>query len=112
MEGNTPYKTLWSSKVIENIFRDYPAQAKKSERTIIADAGLIGVEVTGDLGFEYIRQKEVILVSSRPPETPFYRIILPCTLVLEYPELLYLQSSSNLTILKDGILNVRTIATL
>jgi NADH dehydrogenase FAD-containing subunit len=74
MEGNTPCKTLRSSKVIENIFPDYLARAKKSERTIIAGAGLIGIEVAGELGFEYIRQKEFILVSSRRLEPLFIEL--------------------------------------
>jgi hypothetical protein len=80
VEGNTPYKTLWSSKVIENIFRDYSAQAKKSERTIIVGAGPIRVGVTSELGFEYIRQKEIILVSSRRLEPLFIELCCHVTL--------------------------------
>ena len=59
---NTPFKSLGSTEVTKNALHDFQARVKKAKTIVIAGAGVTGVEVAGELAFEYGRQKEIILV--------------------------------------------------
>jgi hypothetical protein len=62
-KGDTPFKGLGSTEATKDALHDFQARVKKAKSIVIAGAGVTGVEAAGELGFEYGRQKEIILVS-------------------------------------------------
>jgi NADH dehydrogenase FAD-containing subunit len=64
-KGETPFKTLSSTEATKDGLHNFQAQIKKAKTIVLAGAGPTGVEIAGELGFEYGRQKEIILVSLR-----------------------------------------------
>ena len=63
-KADTPFKGLGSTETTKDALRDFQARVEKAKTIVIAGAGVTGVEAAGELGFEYGRQKEIILVSS------------------------------------------------
>ncbi|KAK9238079.1 hypothetical protein V1525DRAFT_387804 [Lipomyces kononenkoae] len=61
-----PLKTLDSTDATKDALHDFQAQVKKSKTIVIAGAGATGTEIAGELGFEYGRQKEIILLAGGP----------------------------------------------
>ena len=70
-KGGTPFKGLGSTEATRDALHDFQDRVRKAETIVIAGAGVTGVEVAGELGFEYGRQKKIILVSWRRFETFF-----------------------------------------
>ena len=62
-KGDTPLKGLESTEATKDALHNFQARVKKAQTIVIAGAGVTGVEVAGELGFEYGRQKKIILVS-------------------------------------------------
>jgi apoptosis-inducing factor 2 len=60
-----PFKGVGSTEATKDALHDFQARVKKAETIVIAGAGATGVETAGELGFEYGRTKEIILVSLR-----------------------------------------------
>ena len=61
--GGTPFKGLGSTEATKEALHDFQARVKNAESIVVAGAGVTGVEVAGELAFEYGRQKKIILVS-------------------------------------------------
>lgn len=66
-EGNTPFKSLGSTEATKEALHDFQARVQKAHTIVVAGAGVTGVEVAGELAFEYGRSKKIILVSCTPP---------------------------------------------
>jgi hypothetical protein len=63
INGNVPLKGLGSTEATKTALYDFQAQIGRANTIVIAGAGVTGVEVAGELGFEYGEQKEIVLVS-------------------------------------------------
>ena len=63
--GGTPFKGLGSTEATKDALHDLQARVKEAKTIVIAGAGVTGTETAGELGFEYGRQKDVVLVSSK-----------------------------------------------
>ena len=61
--GNIPLKGLESTEATRDALHEYQLQVKKSKNIVVAGSGVTGVEVAGELGFAYGKDKEIILVS-------------------------------------------------
>jgi NADH dehydrogenase FAD-containing subunit len=59
----TPFKTMGSTEATKDALHDFQMRVKNAKTIIIAGAGPTGVEIAGELGFEYKCQKNIILVS-------------------------------------------------
>lgn len=57
-----PFKNLGNTEETKAALHKFQAQIKKAETIAIAGAGVTGVELAGELAFEYKRDKEIILV--------------------------------------------------
>jgi NAD(P)H-nitrite reductase large subunit len=64
-KGNTPFKGLGSTEATKDALHEFQVRVKNAKTVVIAGAGVTGIEAAGELGFEYGRQKEIILVSLR-----------------------------------------------
>ncbi|MCJ1328911.1 hypothetical protein MMC10_005588 [Thelotrema lepadinum] len=62
--GGTPFKGLGSTEATKEALHDFQARVKNAESIVVAGAGVTGVEVAGELAFEYGRQKKIILLAS------------------------------------------------
>ena len=62
-KGGTPYKSLGSTEATKDALHDLQARVKESKTIVIAGAGVTGTETAGEIGFEYGRQKQIVLVS-------------------------------------------------
>jgi len=61
----TPFKSLGSTKATQEALHDFQTRIKDANTIVIAGGGVTGVEVAGELGFEYGQQKKIILVRLR-----------------------------------------------
>lgn len=61
----TPFKSLGTTEMTKNALHEFQASIEKSGTIVIAGGGVTGAEVAGELGFEYGRQKRIILVRRR-----------------------------------------------
>ena len=68
VKEGTPLKTLESTEATKDALHDFQARVKQAETIVIAGAGATGVEIAGELGFEYRQQKKIILVGMRHHE--------------------------------------------
>ena len=77
-KADTPFKTLDSTEITKDGLHNFQAEVKKAETIVLAGAGPTGVEIAGELGFEYGKQKEIILVSQQSLvlEPPTHLLIL------------------------------------
>jgi NADH dehydrogenase FAD-containing subunit len=57
-----PFKGLGSTEATKDYLHDFQQKVQKSKRIVVAGAGITGVEVAGELAFEYGKEKEIILV--------------------------------------------------
>lgn len=62
-QGETPFKGLGSTEKTQYAIRNFQARVKEAKTIVLAGAGATGVELAGELGFKYGKQKDVILVS-------------------------------------------------
>jgi len=62
-QGDTPFKGLGSMEAPKEKLHEYQARVKKAKTIVVGGARVIGVEVSGEIAFEYGREKDVILVS-------------------------------------------------
>jgi NAD(P)H-nitrite reductase large subunit len=60
--GDLPFKGLSSTEETKKALHDLQLQVKNAKTIVIAGAGATGVEIAGELGFEYGIQKHIILV--------------------------------------------------
>lgn len=61
---HTPFKSLGSTEDTKATLHEFQAQVKNSSTIVVAGAGITGVEVAGELGFEYGQRKKVYLVKA------------------------------------------------
>lgn len=64
-KGDTPVKSLGSTEATKDALHHFQACVEKAKTIVIAGAGATGVEIAGEIGFEYGPNKEIILVSLR-----------------------------------------------
>lgn len=62
--NDTPLKGLGSTDKTKAALHDFQKRIEKAKTIVVAGGGVTGVEVAGELGFQYGRQKEILLVSS------------------------------------------------
>jgi NADH dehydrogenase FAD-containing subunit len=67
--GNMPFKGLGSTQATKDALYQTQACIQKATTIVVAGAGVTGVEVAGELAFEYGRQKKIVLVSCGPLHT-------------------------------------------
>lgn len=61
---DTPFKAHGTTEAMKNALHTFQARVQKAKTIVVAGAGVTGVEVAGELGYEYGREKNVMLVSS------------------------------------------------
>ncbi|PON24162.1 hypothetical protein TGAM01_v206850 [Trichoderma gamsii] len=66
MKGAVPLKGLGSTEATRNALHELQSLVENSKTIVVAGAGVTGCEVAGELGYEYRKQKEIILLSSGP----------------------------------------------
>lgn len=59
----TPFKMLDTTEKTRDALHGFQQQIKDSKTIVITGGGVTGVEVAGELGFEYGREKKIVLVS-------------------------------------------------
>lgn len=57
-----PFKGLGSTEDTKDALHDFQTKVAKAKTIVVCGAGVTGVEVAGELGFEYGQTKEIILV--------------------------------------------------
>ena len=65
-DGNTPFKNLGSTEATRDAVHDLQERVAKAKTIVVGGAGVTGVEISGELSFEYKRKKEIILVGYTP----------------------------------------------
>ncbi|KFY48987.1 hypothetical protein V495_00846 [Pseudogymnoascus sp. VKM F-4514 (FW-929)] len=66
VKGDVPFKGVGSTEATMNALHDFQAKVAKANTIVVCGAGATGVEVAGELGFEYGKTKEIILLASGP----------------------------------------------
>ncbi|KAF1845718.1 FAD/NAD(P)-binding domain-containing protein [Cucurbitaria berberidis CBS 394.84] len=69
----SPLKGVGSTKETKELLHEFQGKIEQAKTIVVAGAGVTGVEVAGELGFEYGLQKRIILVAAEPtvlPESP------------------------------------------
>ncbi len=61
--GSTPMKSLSTTEATKDALHDLQTRIGDATTIVVAGAGVTGVEVAGELAFEYGRKKKIILVS-------------------------------------------------
>ncbi|KFY94385.1 hypothetical protein V500_03284 [Pseudogymnoascus sp. VKM F-4518 (FW-2643)] len=61
-----PFKGVGSTEATKHALHDFQAKVAKANTIVICGAGVTGVEVAGELGFEYGQTKKIILLGSGP----------------------------------------------
>lgn len=61
-KGGVPFKNLASTELTKDAVHEFQERIEKAESIVVAGAGATGVEVAGELAFEYGNRKEIILV--------------------------------------------------
>jgi apoptosis-inducing factor 2 len=74
-KSKLPFKGLGTTEATKTALHDLQARADKAKTIVVAGAGVTGIEVAGELGFAYGREKEVILVSFKIPFDPGFLVI-------------------------------------
>ncbi len=62
-QADTPIKGLGSTEATKEKLHEYQAMVKKAKTVVVGGGGVTGVEVSGEIAFEYGTEKDVILVS-------------------------------------------------
>jgi apoptosis-inducing factor 2 len=62
-KGDTPFKSIGSTESTKNALHEFQARVKNAKTIVVVGAGPTGVEISGELGFEYGKGKQIILVS-------------------------------------------------
>lgn len=62
-KGDTPFKSLGSTESTEAALHEFQARVGNAKSIVVVGAGPTGVEVAGELGFQYGKSKQIILVS-------------------------------------------------
>lgn len=62
--NDTPLKGLGSTDKTKAALHDFQGRIEKAKIIVVAGGGVTGVEVAGELGFQYGRIKEILLVCS------------------------------------------------
>ncbi|KUJ06579.1 nucleotide-binding domain-containing protein [Mollisia scopiformis] len=65
-KGDTPLKGLGSTEATQTALHDFQAQIQKAQKIVVAGGGVTGIEVAGEIAYEYGSKKEVILIASNP----------------------------------------------
>jgi apoptosis-inducing factor 2 len=60
--GDTPFKGLGSTESTKDALHDFQSRVKKAKTIVIVGAGPTGVEIAGELAFEYGQEKDIVLV--------------------------------------------------
>jgi NADH dehydrogenase FAD-containing subunit len=64
---DTPFKPLDSTAETKKLLHTYQASVKKAQTIVVAGGGVTGVEIAGELGAQYGREKDIILVHLPTP---------------------------------------------
>lgn len=64
--GSMPWKVSGSHQQFLNLLHGTQEKVKKAKSIVVGGAGVTGVEIAGELGFEYGKTKEITLVGSIP----------------------------------------------
>ncbi|KAH7131848.1 hypothetical protein B0J11DRAFT_576797 [Dendryphion nanum] len=67
---HTPFKSVGSTEATRQHLREYQEKVKNAKTIVVAGAGVTGIEVAGELGAEYGREKEIIVICSSPTVLP------------------------------------------
>lgn len=59
---NAPFKSVGSTEKTKAALHEYQANIKAAKKIVVVGAGPTGVEVAGELAFEYGQSKEIVLV--------------------------------------------------
>ena len=65
-KAETPLKTIFSTEATKERLHGLQAEINKAKTIVLAGAGPTGVEIAGELAFEYGQRKKIILVSCLP----------------------------------------------
>ncbi|CAO2648882.1 Nn.00g098310.m01.CDS01 [Neocucurbitaria sp. VM-36] len=60
----SPFKGVGSTDETKELLHEFQEKINQVNTIVVAGAGVTGVEVAGELGFEYGREKEIILVAA------------------------------------------------
>lgn len=60
-----PFKGVGSTEATKHALHDFQSKVAKAKTIVICGAGVTGVEVAGELGFEYGQTKKIILVRAQ-----------------------------------------------
>lgn len=60
--ASAPFKSIGSTEETKAALHEYQAKIKAAKKIVIVGAGPTGVEVAGELAFEYGQSKEIVLV--------------------------------------------------
>lgn len=84
--NDTPLKGLGSTDKTKAALHDFQTRIEKAKTIVVAGGGVTGVEVAGELGFQYGRQKKIILVSSAlVPEMSLQSQASPSIMLASFP---------------------------
>ncbi|KAK0261268.1 hypothetical protein LTR35_017891 [Friedmanniomyces endolithicus] len=61
---HTPFKGVGTTEETRNALHDFQSEVTNSKTIVIAGAGVTGVEVAGELAFEYGPAKKIILIAA------------------------------------------------
>ncbi|KAI1109030.1 hypothetical protein F5Y14DRAFT_456428 [Nemania sp. NC0429] len=64
--AGAPFKSLGSTEKTKAALHEYQAKIKAAKKIVVVGAGPTGVEVAGELAFEYGLSKEITLITSGP----------------------------------------------
>ncbi|KAG9239537.1 hypothetical protein BJ875DRAFT_414260 [Amylocarpus encephaloides] len=64
--GGAPFKGLGTTEETKDQLHGFQGRVKKAKTIVVAGGGVTSVEVAGELGFEYGRGKNIILIASGP----------------------------------------------
>jgi NADH dehydrogenase FAD-containing subunit len=59
----TPFKSLGSTEETKKLLHSYQDAVQKANTIVVAGGGVTGVEIAGELGSQYGKQKDIVLVT-------------------------------------------------
>jgi apoptosis-inducing factor 2 len=78
-KDGSPFKALNSTEATKRAVHDMQIRIGKAQSIVIAGAGVTGIEIAGELGYRYGKEKQVVLVSLRKPPV--------CAIIVEAQEI-------------------------
>jgi NADH dehydrogenase FAD-containing subunit len=103
----SPFKGQGSTEETKKLLHEFQEKVRAASTIVVAGAGVTGVETAGELGFEYGRQKEIILVRINVTLPSHYQ----CFLLSMFHCADLSQLSSGLNVLEGTPPSVSSVAT-